>query len=85
MSAHELDTLLQAVLWIALIISSPLWGRIAYTLTLPIWTRLFAKKYLELTFRKGNKTYTVVVDPNTNYVLELEKRLGELGFNDAAQ
>lgn len=94
MSAHEMNTLLEAVFWIALILSSPLLGKITYSLTypmwgkifdkvIPIWNKLTGKTNLELTFKKGNKTYTVVVDPKTDYLLELEKRLDKLGFNDA--
>ncbi|GAB5391787.1 MAG: hypothetical protein Altm2KO_02870 [Alteromonas macleodii] len=80
MSSHEINLLLEGVFWISLILAAPLIAKIAFTITMPIWTRLFQKRYIKLTFKEGDKTYSVVVDPKTDYALDLEKRLQSLGF-----
>lgn len=80
MSQHEINLLLEAMLWIALILAAPALYKVTYKVTLLIWYRIFRKPYLKLTFKQGNRTYSVVVDPNTDYALELEERLQELGF-----
>ncbi|OLF71152.1 hypothetical protein AWH61_19065 [Alteromonas sp. W12] len=80
MSSHEINLLLEGVFLISSILAAPLIAKIAFTITMPIWTRLFQKRYLKLTFKDGDKTYSVVVDPKTDYALDLEKRLQSLGF-----
>lgn len=80
MSSHEINLLLEGVFWISVILSSPFLAKVAFTFTLPIWTRIFQKRYLKLTFEENGKTYSVIVDPKTDYVLDLENRLQELGF-----
>lgn len=80
MSQHEVSLLLEALCWIALVLSAPVFYKLAYRITLPIWYRIFRKPNLKLTFRQGNRTYSVVVDPNTDYALDLEERLKQLGF-----
>lgn len=80
MTQHEINLLLEAMCWITLILATPVLYKVTFKVTLLIWYRIFRKPYLKLTFRQGNRTYSVVVDPSTDYALELEERLQELGF-----
>lgn len=70
----------EAVFWLLIIISAPFVGRVAYTLSLPLWYRIFRSPYIELTFKQGNRELKFIVNRNDDYIEDVEKALKKRGF-----
>lgn len=82
MEQHS-QTLLLIIMAISLLCALPFLYQVCRTVCIAIyyyWWR--PKRYLKLTFTEGDKTATIIVDPELDYVLQVEEALIRKGFTN---
>ena len=66
MTGENILILAEALFWLCVILLTPVFYKIAYYASAPIWARLFPAKEIELQYTIDGKVYTATVSVDTN-------------------